>query len=371
MIRFPVFPLLATLAACGGKPDAEAPAPKPSLVVTTTAPVARSVERAVTVSGSVGAWQEMSLGVELAGVRVAQVLVEVGDVVRSGQPLVRLDTRTLNVQARQADASVAQARAALELARANATRGDSLFANRLISSSDYDKLRADLIAAEAGVATAEANREEAQLRLSFATLSAPDAGVISARNVQPGQVVSAGAELLRLIRQGRLEWRAELAEADLARVRVGTPVELVASGGQTIAGKVRAVSPAISPDTRTGLLYADLDTTGELRAGMFMQGRIMLGSAESTVLPRESIVVRDGYPYVFVASPRADAGNGERLLDVKQRRITVGAQQDDYTVITAGLEPAERVVVRGAAFLGDGDVVREVPPPAVANKDLP
>ena len=137
------------------------------------------------------------------------------------KPLLRLDSRTLDVQFRQAEASVTQAQAALELAGANAARGDSLVEQGLISSSDSDKLRADLRSAEAQLITAQADRDAARLRLGFATLSAPDDGIISARSVQPGQVVSAGSELLRLIRRGRLEWRADLAEADLIRVKPG------------------------------------------------------------------------------------------------------------------------------------------------------
>ena len=89
--RSPLALLLAgLLAGCGGAP--EAPAPTPSLVVTTVSPVSQPMERTIAVSGSVAAWQEMYLGVELTGIRVAEVLVEVGDNVRAGQPLLRLDT---------------------------------------------------------------------------------------------------------------------------------------------------------------------------------------------------------------------------------------------------------------------------------------
>jgi RND family efflux transporter MFP subunit len=268
------------------------------------------------------------------------------------------------VQARQADASVAQAKASLELARANATRGESLVKEGLISSSNADELRATLTSAEAQLAAAEADREAARLRLGFATLVAPDAGVISARTAQPGQIVSSGTDLLRLIRQGRLEWRAELTEGDLTRVRVGTPVELKSPSGQRILGKVRAVSPAVDPATRTGILYADLPTPGDLRAGMFAQGQVLLGATSATVLPRESVVFRDGFPYVFVARP---ARPGESAaFNVEQRRISIGAQRGELTEVQAGLKPTERVVVRGAGFLSDGDLVREVADPEAA-----
>ena len=357
--------LLAVLVGGCGRTAAPEPAAKPSLVVTTTSPSVQAMEQAIAVSGSVAAWEEMSLGVELTGIRVAEVLVEVGDTVRAGQPLVRLDTRTLEVQARQAEASVAHAKASLELARANATRGESLVKEGLISSSNSDELRATLAGAEAQLATAAADREAARLRLGFATLVAPDAGVISARTIQPGQIVSSGTDLLRLIRRGRLEWRAELTESDLTRVRVGTPVELKSPSGQPILGKVRAVSPAVDPQTRTGMLYADLPVPGDLRAGMFAQGQVLLGATSATVLPRESVVFRDGFPYVFVALHVSDQAQPARpgesaAFKVEQRRISIGTQRGDFTVVQGGIKPTEQVVVRGAGFLSDGDLVREV-----------
>ncbi len=365
--------LAGAMAGCGGAP--EAPAPTPSLVVTTVSPVSQQVERTIAVSGSVAAWQEMYLGVELTGIRVAEVLVEVGDNVRAGQPLLRLDTRTLEVQARQADASVAQARASLELARANAERGATLVKEGLISSSNADELRATLTSVEAQLATAEADREAARLRLGYATLRAPDEGIISARTVQPGQIVASGTDLLRLIRGGRLEWRAELTEADLTRVQVGTLVELTSPGGQRIQGRVRAVSPSVDPETRTGMLYADLPEPGDLRSGMFAQGQILLGSTNAMVLPRESVIFRDGYPYVFVARAGAKAGqkaDESSTFNVEQRRITVGSQRGEVTEVRSGLKPDERVVVRGAGFLSDGDLVREVAgKPALAQETAP
>lgn len=354
---FAVLPVLVamTLAGCGAPDSAATPEAKPSLVVTTVQPVSQAMERTLPASGSVAAWQEMSLGVELTGIRVAEVLVEVGDSVKAGQVLLRLDARTLDVQARQAEASVAQAQASLELARANAERGESLVKEGLISSSNADELRATRLSAEAQLTVAEADREAARLRLGFAVLKAPDAGVIAARSVQPGQIVAAGTDLLRLIRRGRLEWRAELTEGDLARVQPGARVELTGPGGKAVTGTVRAVAPSVNTDTRTGLLYADLPEPGDLRAGMFAQGRVLLGSAAATVLPRQSIVFRDGFPSVFVA--KADAG---ATFNVEQRRISIGAQRGDYTEVTSGLNDGERVVVSGAGFMSDGDLVREV-----------
>jgi RND family efflux transporter MFP subunit len=360
--------LAAVLAACGRGGEAP-PAPSASLTVAVANPVTQVLDRSIVVSGSVAAWQEMSLGVELAGIRVAAVLVEVGDAVRRGQPLVRLDARTLEVQARQAEAAVAQAEANLTLAEAESERGKALLEQKLISRSDADELTANLLRARAQLTTAEADRDAARLSLGFATLVAPEPGIISARPVQPGQVVAAGTELLRLIRDGRIEWRAELAEQDLIRVRPGAEVVLSGPAGAEVRGRVRAVSPGLDPDTRTGLVYADLPEPGVFRAGMFAQGRVVLGSNPATVLPREAIVYRDGLPYVFVLKA-PEAGTDAALARVEQRRITIGVQQGEVTEITGGVTATDRVAARGAGFLSDGDLVR-IAAPATARAAAP
>jgi len=338
-----------SLSACSRGGD-KAPAAS-SLTVTLVTAERRQIDREIVASGSVAAWQEMSLGVEVAGLRVANVLVEPGDRVAAGQALLELDRRTLEVQARQAEASLAQARANAELAISQEKRGASLLERNLISANDFEVLRANRSKAEAQVVSAEAERDASKLRLGFATLRAPDAGVISARTVQPGQIVSGGGELLRLIRRGRLEWRAEVSENDLTRIKVGATVDLRGPSGDVVTGVIRAVSPSIDSQTRTALVYANLEKPGALRAGMFAEGRLRVGKAEVTVIPRQSVVFRDGYPYVFVM------GEGNKVL---QRRIDSGPPQGDSVEVRSGLKDGEKVVARGAGFLSDGDIVKVV-----------
>jgi RND family efflux transporter MFP subunit len=343
---------LAALSGCGGRGTAPAAGgDSASMTVTVASPAARNVSREVVASGSVEAWQEMTLGVELAGVRVSQVLVEVGSQVKAGESLVLLDRRALEVQLRQAEASLAQARASLQVARSGASRGESLLAQNLISTSNADDLRAALIKAEAQLSSAEAELESARLRLGFATLRAPDSGVISSRTIQPGQIAQVGAEMLRLIRRGRLEWRAEVSESDLVLIKPGATVRITGPGGTLVEGRIRAVSPSLDSKTRTALVYADLPEPGSLRAGMFAEGRLRTGDAEVIVLPRQSIVFRDGFPYVFVVGKDSK---------VAQRRVEVGPAQADVIEIRSGLAAGDRVVVRGAGFLGDGDLVKVV-----------
>jgi RND family efflux transporter MFP subunit len=349
--RLPALLLVSTLllAACADEaPPAEA---TPSLTVSVAAPVQQSLPQRVAASGSVAAWEQMALGVELSGQRVAEVLVEVGDVVKKGQPLLQLDDRSLRMELRQAEAVLAQADASLAVASANARRGERLKREQLIADSEADQLISGELTARAQRQTAQAQLENARLRLGFATLRAPDDGVISQRLVQPGRVVSAGAELLTLIRDGRLEWRAELPERDLIRVVPGVAVELRGPDGAAVAGTVRAVSPALDAQSRTGVVYADLPAPGALRAGMYAQGDLVLGDLPARTVPDQAIVERDGYRYVFVL------GDGDV---VSQRRVELGVREGGVVQVREGLEADERVVVEGAGFLADGDRVRVV-----------
>jgi RND family efflux transporter MFP subunit len=345
----PALLLALVLTACSKEPVATVG--QPSLTVSVAMPTQQALPRRITASGSVAAWEPISLGVELSGQRVAQVLVEVGAVVTAGQPLVRLDDRSLAMELRQAQAALAQAEASLSVASANARRGEQLKREQLIADSEADQLISGELGAKAQRQTAQAQLENARLRLGFTTLRSPHAGVVSLRSVQPGQVVSAGTELLSVIRDGRLEWRAELPENELILVTPGARARLVAPDGAAVDGTVRVVSPALDAQSRTGTVYVDLPEPGALRAGMYAQGDLLLGAQPARTLPDQAVVERDGYRYVFVL------GEGDI---VAQRRVTLGARQDSLVQIVDGVQADERVVVEGAGFLSDGDRVRVV-----------
>ncbi len=345
--------LSAGLAACDQAPEPAA-SPTPSLTVETVAPRMRALPREVTASGAIAAWEEIAVGVELSGLRVTEVAVEVGDTVRRGDLLLRLDARTVRAQAAQSEAGLAQARAAADVAAKRAARTRELAAQRFVSEQDADQAQADATSAQAQLRTSRAALEAAQVQLGFTEVRAPHHGVISARSAQPGQVASAGGELLRMIRDGRLEWRAELAEADLVQVAPGTAVRVRGPGGAMIEGRVRQVSPALDPARRTGTVYADLLRPGPLRAGMFASGRVVFGTGQALVIPGEAVVRRDGRAYVYVVNAQRRA---------RERRIETGATAGADIEVRQGLRPGERVVARGAGFLSDGDVVRIVDAP--------
>lgn len=322
-----------------------------SMAVSLTKAGMRNLQRSIVASGPVSPWEEMQLGVELSGVRVTSLKVDVGQSVKRGELLLELDHRTLDSDLRQADASLNEAKAGLQLASINFNRGQQLGKSQLISASALDELRAGVVQAQARLSTTQAIRDGVQLRRDFASLRAPDDGIISKRLVQPGQVVMAGSELLRLIRQGRLEWRAELNETDLANVKTGMTIRLQTSNGEIVEGRVRAVSPGLDATTRTGTLYADLPNPGNLKAGTFLQGRILLGSGDVLTVPTTAVVQRDGHSYVF----KVNADN-----TVQRIRVSSGISESGFVEINNGLKAGDAVVNSGTGFLADGDRVRVV-----------
>ncbi|MGH8104729.1 MAG: efflux RND transporter periplasmic adaptor subunit [Arenimonas sp.] len=333
-----------------------------SMAVSLVKAQSRNIERSIIASGPVSPWEEMQLGVELSGVRVTSLKVDVGQQVTRGQLLLEVDHRSLDSDLRQADASLNEAKAGVQLANINFNRGQQLAKSQLISASALDELRAGVVQAQARLATTQAIRDGVQLKRDFAALRAPADGIISKRLVQPGQVVMAGAELLRLIRDGRLEWRAELNEIDLARVQPGTVVRLQTGDGKIIEGIVRAVSPGLDAGTRTGTLYADLPNPGNLKSGTFLEGRIMVGASQALMLPSASVIQRDGHSYVF----KVDANNTAKLV-----RVTSGTSDNGYIEIIDGLKAGEAVVETGAGLLSDGDRVRVVSDTVNAKSPLP
>lgn len=343
--------LVVATAACSKDEKAATDTPTGAMAVTVIPATSQQIRRSVLVSGPVAAWEEMQLGVEVSGLRVTALNVDVGQQVRKGELLLQLDHRSLDSDLAQANASLREAEAGASLARSQLARGEALVKDKYISATQLDELRAGRVQGDARVGTARAMRDTAVLRRSFADLRAPDSGVISKRLAQPGQVVTSGGELLRLIRQGRLEWRAELAEAELARVKPGDRIELATRDGKTVIGSVRAVSPGVDASTRTGTIHADLPQPDGLQPGTFLQGHIDTGSAQAITVPTAAVVQRDGHPNVFTVDAK---GIVHRL------RIRTGGTYDGRVEVLEGLKDGDQIVDQGSGFLGDGDTVRIV-----------
>ena len=351
------------LAAGGGTAllvhaqDSKAPAvaaPRPALTVTVTTPLRATVATAVAANGNIAAWQEAIVGAEANGMRLAEVLVNVGDVVRKGQVLARFDSAMAQADLAQSRATVAEAEANLAEAAANAQRARDLQPSGALSAQQVAQLLTAERTAQARLEAVKAAQQVQQLRLLHAEVLAPDSGVISARSATVGAVVPAGSELFRLIRQGRLEWRGEVAAAELVQIRRGQKVRLDGAGAP-VTGTVRQVAPTVDAATRNALVYVDLpDTGGRLKAGMFARGEFATGSSTALSLPQSAVLLRDGFSYVFAV------GADNRAAQLK---VSTGRRSGERIEILAGLDEKARVVTSGGGFLADGDTVRVVAAP--------
>jgi RND family efflux transporter MFP subunit len=350
----------ATLAvrAADEKGASRGAAPKPALTVTVTQLQAATLAETVVASGNIAAWQEAIVSAEANGWRLAEVGVNVGDVVRHGQVLARFDAGIAQAEFAQGQAAQAEAEATLAEAGANARRAHALQSSGALSAQQIDQYLTAERTAQARLGALQAAGRVQALRLAQAQVAAPDDGVISARSATVGAVVPAGAELFRLIRQGRLEWRAEVAASELALIRPGQAVRVAAVGGTAVGGRVRMVAPTVDTATRNGIVYVDLPRPGPARAGMFARGEFEIGSSRALTLPQAAVLLRDGFHYVFKLASDSK---------VVQTKVGIGRRAGDRIEITGGLDPAARVVAVGAGFLTDGDTVRVVgQPPAPA-----
>lgn len=343
------------------KADPKAAAPRPALTVSVTQPQRAEIAHAVSANGNIAAWQEASVGSEANGWRLAEVRVNVGDVVRRGQLLATFSNEMASADLAQSRAGVAEAEATLAEASANAQRARELQATGALSAQQINQYLTAERTAQARVDALRAAAQVQQLRLSHAQVLAPDDGVISARSATVGAVVPAGQELFRLIRGGRLEWRAEVAATNLAQVKPGQTVRVAPVGAQPVTGRVRMVAPTVDPATRNGLVYVDLPAAAAaasgVKAGMFARGEFAVGNGSALTLPQSAVLLRDGFSYVF----RVGADQKAAMT-----KVDTGRRAGDRVEIVAGLDPAARVVAQGVGFLGDGDLVRVVAEPAAA-----
>jgi RND family efflux transporter MFP subunit len=355
---------LAAHAYCGAAGDRSAgdavAIVKPALTVAVTTPRPEMLPINISANGNIMAWQEASIGAEANGLRLASVNVNVGDVVRRGQVLAAFASDTVAAELAQSRAAVAEAEAALAEAVDNAARAGGLQTTGALSAQQIQQYATAERTARARLEAAQAAENTQRLRLIQTRVVASDDGVISARSATVGAVVPAGEELFRLIRHVRLEWRAEIAAADLAKLKPGQVAHVTPAGGETIQGRVRVAAPTVDTQTRNGLVYVDLPRGARVRAGMFARGEFDIGSGRMMTLPQSAVLQRDGFSYVMRVGPDS------KVLETK---VTIGRRIGDRVEITGGIEPTARVAASGAAFLGDGDLVRVVEDPSDMDGD--
>jgi len=336
--------------------------PKPALTVSAVQPQQAKLAVKLAANGNLVAWQEAIVGAESNGLRLTEVRVNVGDRVAKGQVLATFAADTVRAEAAQARASLAEAEANAAEAAGNAERARGLQATGALSASQINQYLTAEQTARARVEAARALYQAQQVRVNQTSVLAPDDGIISVRTATVGAVVGAGAELFRMIRKGRLEWRAEVTSAELGRLTPGTLAVITAASGARLEGRVRMIGPTVDPQTRNALVYVDVKPLpggngSTAKAGMFARGEFELGATPAVTVPQSAVVVRDGFNYVYRINPDNR---------VSQLKVQTGRLVADRVEVLGGLPADTRIVASGGSFLNDGDLVRVVAPGAPA-----
>ncbi len=311
---------------------------------------------------------------------VQQVSARVGEYVRAGQTLVTLEVRDLDSAVRTAEVSKAEVQAAIpeaessigaaranqELARATFRRMEDLFTKKSISNQEFDEAAARLKAAEASYEMARARRAQIDSRLAqadqgirsaavmrdYAKLTAPFAGVVTARNVEPGNLASPGTPLLVVEQEGSLRLEAMLDESRLGSVKVGQTVEVSLEAlDKKLVAKVSEIEPSVDPASRSYTVKIDLPAMAQLRSGMF--GRTVFATSARKVLtvPAGAVQERGQLQTVFAVEDGA----------AHARLVTTGERGAAGVEILSGLSAGEQVVSPIPAGLQDGAKVEVRP----------
>ena len=330
---------LGGLGACSKKPEAKPPVHS---ALVNYAVVSRSQAAvAITGTGSIVSWQEAPVGAEVGGLTAVALLADEGQSVTQGQPLLKMDDVLLQAQLRQAQATATQNQKAYE-------RSKTLAAQGYLSQAGLDQ-------AEAAYQTSQAALQTAQTQLNLATVRAPVSGIVVSRKAVLGQIVTAGNELFRIARDGRIEMNMEVTEADLHRLAPGMPATVQSDAIGPVPGTIRIVTPQVDPATRLGIARISVPWASGLRPGMFATGRVDAGAQDALVMPQSAVVYVQNLPSVFVVDPDSH---------VHLHKVTTGARQGDNVVVKDGVAEGDRVITTGAGFLNEGDLVKLAVPAA-------
>lgn len=272
--------------------SAAASTSRPALTVRTTTLQGDKWSRTLAANGSILPWQEAIISAQIQGLRISEVKVSIGDHVQQGDVLVTLD--------------------------------------------NFARISSD---------TSE--------RTAQGRIVAPDSGIISAANANVGSMAQPGVELFRLIRKGRLEWRADLTADELMLIRKGMGAEIVVGEGRVIRGTVRAISPSVDAKTRYGYALVTLPDSSGIIAGAFARGTFDVSGGKKSLqsLPQSAVMQRGSKSFVLVVG--ADSR-------VQERAVIVGQRNNDRIEIKQGLKANEPVVESGGPFLTEGDLVQVV-----------
>jgi HlyD family secretion protein len=327
-------------------------------LISVLTPGVQPVTSSVTFTGAIAARYDMPIGNDGDTGRIVGVYVQPGDHVQKGQLLAKLNDGVLIPQVDRLRASLEQAQAQAALSAAEYRRAQGVEAAGALSAEDIEKRRATEVTDAANVKVVAAQLAEAEARVSRTRIVAPVAGTVLTRHAEVGQIANPGGDaLFRIASNGEVEMRGQLAEQDIAQVKVGDPASVQITGlPQSFPGKVWLLGAIIDPQSRLGEIRIALAPDPALRPGAFARGTVTLSKAMRPVVPQTSVLTDSNGSYVYIVNAQDRA---------ERRAVTVANTSDRGAVIASGLTGKERVVTTAAGFLREGEEVHvaQVSPP--------
>lgn len=327
-------------------------------LVTVVVPALGNVTSTVSLTGQISAQNDMPIGVEGDGGRVAAVLVEPGDHVRRGQVLARLNPFTAQSQVEGAEATLDELQANAAAAQAEYVRAEG--ARDSFSAEEFERRRTAALTARAKAKAAEAQLAEAHTRWQRTTVVAPSDGIVLTRVAEVGQIALPGAApLFRLAKGGEIEMRGQVAEQDMPRLKVGQQALVRLEGvAQPFIGRIWQIGAVIDTVTRQGSVRISLPAADQnLRPGAFARADIQAGATMGVLLPQTAVLSDEQGNYALIV------GADDKI---ERRGVTVAGAHSEGLLVSSGLTGNERVVAIAGAFLRTGEAV-QVAPGAVAS----
>lgn len=309
------------------------------------------IASAITATGTVQAWQEATIGSQTSGLQLTEVLVAEGDRVSKGEVIARLDDTVLRAELAEQKAAVEQARATLEAAETASARAQKLIASNAISTETAEERATTVKTSRAQLTQALAAADNIAAQLARTEIRSPFDGTVSTRPAVAGSIVQSGTELMRIVRDGKVEVAVQMPEKDLAAIAIGLAATITDASGKAFPGRVSSIAEKVDGTTRLGTVYVAPQDGSGLRPGMFARVSIATSSAEVLNVAESALTWRDGKPSVFVV------GEGGK---VTARSVETGSRKDGRVAIVSGLAEGDSVVVSGAGLLNDGNLVRVV-----------
>ena len=319
-------------------------------LVSVVTPGIQPVASEVNFTGTIEARHELPIGNSGDTGRIVAVDVQVGDRVRRGQVLAQLDDSVLAPQVAQLSAALDQAHAQAALSAAEYRRGVAVGPSGGLSAQDIEKLQAASIMDAANIKVVAAQLAVMRAKLALTRIVAPVDGIVLTRNAEVGQIAgSGGTPLFELEDSGQVEMIGQVAEQDMADLRVGQSASVYLIGNpQPFVGRIWLLGAVIDPQTRLGEVRIALTPNAVLRPGAFARSMVTLTRAERPVLPQTAVMADTDGSYVYVVG---------RDGQVERRPVHVGNVIPAGVVITAGLSGRERVVSMDGGFLHSGEKV--------------